>query len=311
MLSYNPNLMTPGTNRLFIEGAREAAPDSYVPVLSTVQNSTKQKESYPHLGDAPAMIQFRDEVIFSPMSDKLYELTNRKYTAGISLLRDDVEDDQVGGFPERVQDLGMESVLLPNYELMLALINGDASGNNSYDGVTFFNASHPALGPQGANEGGVQTNLKTGTGTTVAQIKTDLNVTLAQMRGLKRENGRYANINMRDIGIVFPPAIRETMLEALRSQEISNTTNVSLRGINWSLIEDPQIEDDDANDYYVMNLSVRLRGLIWQQRTPLALEAEAPRSTAEFEKEVQRWKSRLRGRAGYGRWQHIVKVTNT
>lgn len=306
-VSYNPNLLTAGTNRLFIEGAQEAVQNSYVPLIATTMNSTKLTENYPHLGDAPAMEEFKDEVVFTPMSDRLYSLTNKKYTAGISLFRDDVEDDQVGGFPERVRDLGREAVLLPNYELMLALINGATSGNNSYDGVSFFNASHPALNL----EGGVQTNLKTGTGTTSAQISTDLNVSIAQMRGFKRENARYANPDMAQLGIVYPPAIRKTMLEALNSTLLSNITNVSLAGFTFTLIEDPQIEDDDANNWFLLNLGVRLRGLLWQQRVPLSLEAEKLDSTTAFEKEVQRWKSRMRGRAGYGRWQHAIKVTNT
>lgn len=308
-LSYNPTLLNAAASRLFIAGMREAVGSSYVPLIATVRKTTRKYEIEVDMGQAPAMEEFDGSIVFTSMHEKSVTRTMKKYTAGVAVDVDDFDDDQLGGFRDRMTGMGEESVLLPNYLLMDRLTTGDTATATAqmFDGQPYFDTAHPALG----KEGGTQSNIDTGTGTTLAQIKTDLNTSIANGRGIKKSNGRYANRTVREISVVFPAVLREKMIEAINSQLISNTSNVSLRGITWKLIEDPQVEDDDVNDYYVLFTGYSLRPLVVYQRDMLRVLMEAANSGGEFIQEVKRWKSRFRGLASYGPWQRGRKVTNT
>ena len=55
MITQNPALLDAAANRLFIAGMHESASMSYIPDLATVVNTTKRTETFPHIGDGPAM----------------------------------------------------------------------------------------------------------------------------------------------------------------------------------------------------------------------------------------------------------------
>ncbi len=135
MLTYNPTLLNAAATRLFVGGANEAAGESYIPTLATVFNSNKKSEIHARTGASPALEQFRGRVNFTPVADSSVSATNIKYVAGIQISEDDIADDQLQGFKSMASEMGTEAILLPNYLLMLALI--DATGKVVAYGVGY------------------------------------------------------------------------------------------------------------------------------------------------------------------------------
>ncbi len=308
MLSQNPGLLDAAANRLFITGMHESATLSYISDMATAMTTTKRTETMAHIGDGPAMELIRDgeKYVFTPMSNATISATMQKYGAGIAVTQEDWDDDQLGGYNERFMEMGDESVLLPNALLMAALIDGDLATSLSYDGVSFFNTAHPIRGQQTAT----QSNVYTGSGTTTAAVITDLNGVIGRFGGFRRENGRAANPSIRRITICAPWALREPIVTALEAMEVASSSNVTLKGISWTVIFDVDLDDDDVNDYYVINASARLRGLVYIEREAARLIPENQNSGPAFDSDVRRWKSKLRAAIMYGRWMSTIKVTN-
>lgn len=305
MLTKSPVLLDAAVTRLFIQAMTESASQSYVPDICTVFRSNKKTEVHPYIGASPAAEQITDEWTFRPVFSTSITLTNLKFGAGVQITEDDWDDDAVGGFPQMVQGMGDEAVLLPNALLVDLLINGDVAGNNSYDGQTFFSTTHAAIGQMQST----QSNIYVGTGTTAAAVRTDLNGIIARFGTFRKENDRQANISVRRLTIVAPYAMRQAIIEAVR-QEGDTQANISLNGISFRLIFDADLDRDDPNDYYVINSGMRTRGLILQERLAARLIAEGRGTGFNFVNEVRRWKWKWRGVPGYGPYQGVIKVTN-
>ncbi len=305
MLQKNVQLLDATAKKIFLDAARESARDSYVPDMATVQRSTKKTESMPHLSGAPKMEEFKDEVVFTPIPESSFSLTNSKYQSGISIPFDDYDDDQLGGYRLMLAEMGDEAVLLPNALLIAALRNGTT--NAGYDGVALFHAAHPLLGVQA--QGVTQSNLLTGSGTSTDNIISDLSSSIARMESMRKDNGRPMGTKVRRVTIASPTTLRRQMLEAIRATEVASTSNVALKGIRYNLILDPEL-DADGSDYYVMNAGARVRALILQERRKFDLEAEPVNTGVGFSHEIRRYKSTWRGVVGNGRYQAAVKVNN-
>lgn len=312
MLSYNPTLFNAAANRLFIQGAQEVAEQSYVPRIATVYSTDRNQEVYGAIGSAPAMSEFKGEIVFNPVGDRSMTVANKKYTAGFQVSTDAFDDDQLGGFAEVLSEMGAEAVLFPNYLLMQALIDATATTGvlgAGLDGVSLLNDAHPAWGAAPA-----QDNLLAGAGTTTANIKADLHgKVIPALTGFVKSSGtgHYYHRGLMTLAICHPPSMREAMIEAVSAPLIGGgNSNVAIQGLSIDLIGDPQLEDADATDWYALATGGKLRPLILQQRTAFQLVAEAANTGADFVAEVKRWKSKWRGAVAPGPWHCIVKVVN-
>lgn len=306
MLSKNVNLLDAEANRLYIDAMKEAAPESYVPRMATVRMTSKRTETNPILGDAPAMseMQQHEPYTFTPLIDDVVTTTMAKYGAGVQVSEDDWNDDQLGAFAERVQEMGREAILLPNALLIAALINGDTQAG--WDGVSFFNATHPNKGQQTAT----WSNIVTGAGTSAANVRTDIGKVIARFGTFRLLNNRPANTRLTSITIVAPWNMRDAILEATNPNQML-VNSAPLAGLGFSYVFDPDLDDDDNNDIYFLNTSHPIRPLVLWEREAARLIPEAANTGAHFVNDVRRYKSKWRGKVAYGMPQRAIKVTNT
>lgn len=294
MLTQNPALFDAAANALFIGTMNEGAPASYVPPCVTVQTTTRRTETYPVIGDGPAMreIGAGDPFTFSPMSEATITETVKKYGAAVSVTQDDWDDDQLGGFAASIMAMGDEAINLPNALIVQALINGDVAGNTGYDGDVIFSATHPA------RKGEPQwSNLLTSVGNTTANMITNLNAGIEQFLGYRRENGRRKYTSVRWVTVMAPLALREPLITAVNAAFInSGDSNVTLQGMRWTLIFDPDLDADNTGDFYMINSGARVRGIGMLQRSPFQLVAKPD---DDFDTEARKYKVRSRLKVGY------------
>lgn len=307
MLSYNPAQLVKGARSIFMQQMAIEAPN-LVDLIATYVKSESRSEDYAWMGEADVMEEATSpELVFTPMSDAQYNLPNKKYWKGIELKRDDVSDDEVGGFELRIREFAQKTKRFPNKLLTDALVNGtSATLGKCYDGGAFFTATHPARGKAPA-----QSNLLSGSGTTTANIQADIAAAIAALSNMIGEDGEPINEGFQSIFIVYAPALEKAMEEAVYAALIANTSNVGNRRFKIELISNPRLTSVDANDWYVGIADSVLKGLIFQDREAATFTAQDNEaSDTEFTREVYRYKVRGRMAAGYARWQRLLKVNN-
>lgn len=309
-VTYNPSMLAKGARATFIDGIM-AAPDNWVPRIATYVSSDSADEDYGWIAEPKQMEEAVSgkQLPFQPLSDATYNLANKKYWMGLSVSKDDINDDKVGGLNQRIREMALVANKKPNALLTDALTGGTTAGTMPFSATeAFFSATHAARD----GEGGTQSNLLTGTGTSVAQIQADIGSAMAALLGFLGENGEPVNEGFTNVFIMYPVAVMFAFQEALQAAIISSTSNVRFEQFTFDQIPNARLDATSANDWYLGIQDVGIRGLVYQDREPVSFEAQdGNESDAAFTREEYRYKTRMRGRAGYGRWQKIVKVDNT
>jgi len=302
MLSKNPSLLDQAANRLYIEAMKEAAPESYLPFMATPRTATGRVMTSPIAGSAPKfeLQNQHDPMKFSPMLDDVVNHTMKRYGAGVEIHEDDWEDDQLGAFPEKVQEMGREAVLLPNALLIAAITSGETG--QSWDGVSFFNATHPAKQQRAAFS-----NIVTQTGTTAAATRTDVETVIEAFLAMRSLNGRPAGTRLNRLCFVAPTTMRAQILEATNPNSmIANTA--SLAGLGFDYIFDPDMDLSHASRFAVLNSSHVVKAFVIWQRRAARLVAETANSGAGFVNGVRRYKGDWRGSIEYGLPERAIYV---
>ncbi len=120
----------------------------YTAIATTVTSTTKL-ETYGWLGDFPAMREWIGERYKKSLSEKAYQILNRKFEDTVSVQRDDIEDDTLGMYGPMLQGLGQAAAENPDRLIFDLLVKGFETA--CYDGQNFFDADHPVDGQSVSN----------------------------------------------------------------------------------------------------------------------------------------------------------------
>ena len=302
MQTYNPTLLEKGLRNLFLREVHSRQSMLWVDKVASIVDSKANNEKYAWAGPSPSMSEFLDEQQFTPMTDTSYTITNKTFSAGLAVGRTLIEDDQLGGVRMRIADLASNALGHRNKIVSDLLVNGTT--DLCYDNESFFGDAHLAR----ADEGGTQDNLLAGSGTSNAQVQTDITTGIATIMGFTGENGEPMVENPTQWALVAPPELMGVVKEALKSQEISNTTNVRFAGMSFDIILDARLTD--ATDWYLLYTGGGTKPLIFQDRTPLEFSSQEQDSDGGFRREQYLYKVRARYNGGYSLWQYAVKFVN-
>jgi len=194
-----------------------------------------------------------------------FSLTNREYQSAIEVERAALERDQLGLITPRVQQLGQEAARHPGQLIFQHVLNND----NAFDASAFFGDTRTI-----GSSANIDNNLA-GTGTSVAQIQTDLGSAVAQMRVFEDDKGRP--MNLRGNTIMVPPELEQLMWQALNRsagdgvnappQPVSDNGLWQASGYNVAV--NPYLTD--ANDWYLFHVGGgMMKPFIWQvEKTPV------------------------------------------
>jgi len=315
MINALPQQLRKDVRSTFIEALDAGAATPLLDMCATYLQSQSDREDYAWLDEVPNLVQFVDEVQFQSLAETAaagFAAINVKYTGGLSFKRDDLADEKTGGMAMRIKDLAARAMMHADYMLADLLIAGTSAdlvadgGGQCYDGGALFSASHSARGSSGS-----QSNLLTGTGTTTAQCQADLNSAIAALYNLKDFSGKPVNRGFKQFCIVYPPALNKALSEAVGAEVVSQTSNVQFRNKQITMVQEPLLTADSETDYYLCIADAPVRGIIYQEREGVSLEAqENPDSDDAFKREVYNYKVRKRAVAIPGQWRRIVKINN-
>ena len=99
-------------------------------------------EQHVWMGDVPDPREFLSQRNLVGIRDFTYNVANKEYELSFIIDQNSMEDDKHGLINSKISDAATIWATFRDV-LFAALMNdGQTSGNNSYDGVTFFNDSH-------------------------------------------------------------------------------------------------------------------------------------------------------------------------
>jgi len=286
--------LTKGVSGAFLAGYGEEAQANLQPLISSYMPSNSDEETFGWMGEAPQMLSMVDELEIKQVDSTTYTITNDEFAVGMAVKRKDIEDEKWGAIATRSSQLGRVAARHPNKLLIAALVAGDTDA--CYDGDAFF-STHSTRGEQTAT----QSNLLTQTGTSTANVKTDLGLALKAMRSFKAENNEPYNEAIRNVAIVAHPNLEGAMMEAIYGQLLGGgDSNVALR--NYQIVPYFSSRLSDEDEWYMLDVtSSGLRPLIFQDRRPLTFTAQTdPSSDSVFYKHAYNFKVDWRGKVGYG-----------
>lgn len=141
MLINGDNLATAfrGFSTLF-DDALAAAPQHAERLAMMVSSSTRE-QAYPFLAAAPKVREWLGARQVHQLAAQDFAIRNRTFELTVEVPRDDLADDQIGGYKGLFAELG-HSVAEFREELVFELL-AEGFDRTGWDGVPFFSASHP------------------------------------------------------------------------------------------------------------------------------------------------------------------------
>lgn len=301
MAVINTGLLTKGLRSEFFN--RLDATPTHFRDLSTRVVSTTDQENYRWLGTVPRVREWGQGRLAQGLRTESYSIENLKYEATIEVDRDEISDDQTGQIRLRIGELAQRAATHKDYLISQLLVAGETSGNNSYDGVSFFNAAHAS----GAS--GNQTNLLTYDASatdvpTVEEFKQALKAALGTLLAYKDDQGEPIMLSASSLVCVVPPSMLLTATEAVGATILDGGTNV-LAGIS-KVISFPWLTD--KSKWYLLKTDGVIRPFIFQDREPVEFNAQTEDSDEGFRREKFLFGVRARYRMAYGYWQYAVRT---
>ena len=302
MAVINTGLLTKGLRSEFF--SRFDATTTYFQDLSTRIQSNSDSETYKWLGSIPGMREWGQGRVAKGMRTESYSVENLKYESTLEVDRDEISDDQTGQIRLRIAEMAERAATHKDYLIAQLLINGDASGFNSYDGVSFFNTAHVS------GDSGSQSNKLTASATdtsdpTTDEFKAALKEAMAAMMAFKDDQGDPMVITATGLACAVPTNMYLTALEAVNATIVSNTSNV-LQGAA-GIIPFPWLTSQ--SEWYLLKTDAAIRPFIFQDREPIEFTALTETSDEGFRREKFLYGVRARYRLTYGYWQYGVQST--
>jgi|SRR5688572_7774730 len=254
--------------------------------------------------------------VLQNMSTKSTSLQNRKFEVSLSVGRDDIEDDQLGIFSLRSDELGRSAGYLWNQLFLQALLAADASTLSSaaalvsdsapaqglaFDGIDFFHATNHNLGGGAiANKG---TEDLTPAGWEAVKEK---------MRNYKGEDGRHLGVLSSGKPLLVLPAAggyeRAAKQMFGRSLVAGGDSNTMQGEADWIIV--PELPSTVG--WYVLDTSAGIMPFIMQQRKqPELVSKTAVTDDNVFYLDEFVWGADARGACGYGPFFLAYHATGT
>jgi phage major head subunit gpT-like protein len=299
MAVINTGLLTKGLRSEFFNRF-EATPTHYRD-LSTRVVSSADREVYKWLGTVPKVREWGTGRLAQGLRTESYSITNLKYEATIEVDRDEISDDQTGQIRLRVAELAQRAATHKDYLVSQLLVSGETAGNNSYDGVSFFNTSH-ASGASGNQSNVLAPNAADDQAPTVEEFGDSLRAAIAEMLSFKDDQGEPMLVSATGLVCVVPPTMLFTAAQAVSATVIDQSSNV-LQGIA-RVIALPWLTD--KSKWYLLKTDGVVRPFIFQDREPVEFNALTDDSDEGFRREKFLYGVRARYRMAYGYWQFAV-----
>ena len=223
MAIINTGLLTKGLRSEFLRRFDDTT--THFQDFTTRIQSNSDTENYKWLGSSPRMREWGTGRVAKGIRTESYSVENLKYESTLEVDRDEIADDKTGQIRIRIGEMAQRAATHKDFLISQLLINGESTGFNSFDGVSFFNDSHVS-GSSGAQDNLLTTSAVDPNAATTAEFKTALKNAISAMMDFKDDQGDPMSISSSGLTCIVPTSMFLTTLEAINATVVNNTTNI-------------------------------------------------------------------------------------
>lgn len=274
--------------------ARSMSPGIFAAALNAPSDGYDEK--YGWIGAMPGVQEWLGALNVKEFTDYDYAIKNKDWATGVPINQNDLDDDRIGVL-KMIPEMLVRRILVHPEKLLISLLTGGTTGL-AYDGVAFF-----------SDASGARTidNLLAGSGTTLAQLETDLNAALTAMAKFTDDQGEVLNIkgNM----IVCPVALENKFRRLVQS---GDDPTASVAGVfnpyagRFTVVADARLDATDVNDWYLLATDEVMKPLVLQMRQEAEPMMEKTPNTKTWQ-----FSANYRGNVGYGLPHLAIKTVNS
>jgi len=220
------------------------------------------KEVYDWLGSPDRVREWKGNREKTSLNQFDWTVTNLPYELTISMAWRDYKYDRLNQLRDRIADGGRNAKAFPAILLRELERDGAAATSLCYDGKVFFATDHEE------KASGAQSNLLTGTGTSLSQLETDLTAAVVAIRRFKDDKGNPFWQSIPSSGslkkkytISCPPELE------IPFEKLAGGLTISADGDNiWTGRFDIRVNEEltDTNDWHLYDLTHRVKPYVFQ-----------------------------------------------
>lgn len=278
-------------------------------------------ETYGWLGAAPSLEELKGDITEEQLAKFSYTLRNVEYAKALKFAAKDLRRDKLGQIQTRIGEMSSKAADHWNRLTSTLILNGATSGNNSYDGTTFFSAVHAESGTNQVNaltnSHVAALNIGTSTDPTADEAAAALVGVLGKFYELTDDKGDPINgtasnflvmVGTSALWAPFNHAVAADRLSSGAANTVMSLKNNTQNGLNISVLLNPRLSSATAK-FYVFRTDGVVKPFILQEEIPLDSAVTTDQSD-EFVKYRRYILSLYTSRAaGYGRWQSAMQAT--
>lgn len=265
--------------------AFKSKPTPLLSYLGMTVRSTTKTSTYGWMSPLFAMRKWLGPRVVQNLKANTYLIENDPYEATMAVDRDNIEDDQLGLFDTRVQELAYVGARLPDQLILAALLAGTTG--LGFDGLAMFSASH-TLDPSGvqSNTGAIPFNPGGW-----AFVR-------ATMQAYTGENGEPLGVNPNLV--VIPPEY-EHMAKHIFNAETAHGGGTNVQRGEAKYLVVPELSG--MTDWWAFDTTQPIKPFIFQLRKPVQLVSKtAVTDDNVFWQKEFVWGIDGRAGVGYGPW---------
>jgi phage major head subunit gpT-like protein len=253
--------------------------------LAMTVTSTTKTQTYGWMSPLMKMRKWVGPRVIQSLKANTYLIENEPYEATFSVDRDNIEDDQLGLFDTRVQELAYVGARLPDNLVLDALLAGDTG--LGFDGLAMFSASHTL------DSDGVQSNLA------------DIPFSPGGWAFVRATMQAYTGENHEPLGVspnlvVIPPEY-EHMAKHIFNAESNHGGGTNVQRGEAQYLVVPELSGQ--TDWWAFDTRQPIKPFIFQLRKPVQLVAKtAVTDDNVFWQKEFVWGIDGRAGVGYGPW---------
>ena len=285
---------------------------AWVDPISMEFDSDQATETYPWLGQAPAMREWIGGRLAKGFSENGISITNKKFEATLEIPVDWMRRDKTGQIQVRIDEMAQRAQAHWAKLLSALIIAGEST--TCYDGDTFFGGAH-VEGDSGTQDNDIEVNITTTTAPTAAEMETAILTAVQTIMGFKDDQGEPLNENASRFLVMVPTPFMSAAAAALNSPIITTgstsftNTLVNLGGFGFQMAVNPRLTWTEK--MVVFRSDGGVAPFIRQKEEDLKISAIAEGSEEEFKNDRHLYGIKALRNVGYGYWQKACLVTFT
>lgn len=315
------NLYSTKVSGAFYGGYAQAMADSYLNALTIRESLPGETVKFSwgsRVGKPKEWAGHRQAV--RPIA-RAITVTNKTYELTSEIPLRDFQRDETGSLNRHIGDLSKRMADFPWDEMCRLIKNGATSGNNSYDGQTFFDTDH-SIGASGTQKNVLTSSevatldVTTANAPTPEEAAVALLDTIGYMHGWLDEAGDPLLQSHKDFLVICNYNLYGAMQTAVSANNLaSGKTNalINSTGLNIGVKAEPRCYSNPGTASAVFYIAAvnhpSLRPFLLNEETPVQLEVLDAGSEFAYHTDHISAGVKWRGGTGYGEPLTIAKCT--